>query len=134
MTSFHSGTGPDLQYWYLRLCSMLKGTSFDLSDFSDEDFTAFEGEEYNTFLRILAQYPEITSSVYNFLEPRSVLLYLAKITDQLSYCIEINEGSEESSLTPAGAALFESARKVLENGMKLLGIMPAGGQVSIYHY
>jgi arginyl-tRNA synthetase len=134
MTSFTSGTGPDLQYWYLRLCSMLKTTSFDLSDFSGEDFAAFEEEEYNTFLRILAQYPEITSSVYNSLEPCSVLLYLAKITEQLCFCIEAKEGFGESSLTPAEAALFESARQVLENGMKLLGTMPASRQVSICYW
>jgi arginyl-tRNA synthetase len=131
ITSFKGGTGLNLQYWYLRLCSMLKTTSFDLSDFSDEDFTPIEEEIYFDFLRILAQYPEVTSSVFKSLEPRSVLLYLAKITDQLSICIETEKGTEESSCTPAKAALFESARQVLENGMRLLGIMPAGGQVSI---
>ena len=65
MTSFKGGTGPDLQYWYVRLCSMLKATSFNLSDFSDEDFTPIEEEIYTELLRILAQYPDITSSVYN---------------------------------------------------------------------
>ena len=127
MTSFKRSTGPNLQYWYLRLCSMLKATNFDLSDFSDEDFTPIEEEIYTELLRILAQYPEITRSVYKTLEPRSVLRYLAKITDQLSICIETEKRPEESCLTPAEAALFESARQVLENGMKLLGIMPASG-------
>jgi arginyl-tRNA synthetase len=127
MTSFESGTGPDLQYWYVRLCSMLKATSFDLSDFSDEDFTPIEEEMYNELLRILAQYPDITSSAYKSLKPVIVLRYLTEITDQLSFCIETEKGPEKSSLTPAEAALFESARQVLENGMKLLGIMPASG-------
>jgi arginyl-tRNA synthetase len=125
MTSFKGSTGPNLQYWYLRLCSMLKVTSFDLSDFSDEDFTPFE-EKYSDLLRILAKYPEITGSVYKTLEPRSVLLYLAKITDLLSYCIETEKGPEEWRPIPAEAALFESTRQVLENGMKLLGIKPDG--------
>jgi arginyl-tRNA synthetase len=126
MTSFESGTGPDLQYWYVRLCSMLKATSFDLSNFSDEDFTPMEEEMYlyNELLRILAQYPDITSSAYKSLKPAIVLRYLAEITDQLSFCIETEKGPEESSLTPGEAALLESTRQVLENGMKLLGIMP----------
>jgi arginyl-tRNA synthetase len=127
MTSFESGTGPDLQYWYLRLCSMLKATSFDLSDFSDEDFTPIEEEIYTELLRILAQYPNITSSAYKSLKPRVVLRYLAKITDQLSFYTKAEKGPEESSLTPAEAVLFDSARQVLENGMKLLGIIPASG-------
>jgi arginyl-tRNA synthetase len=124
MTSFKGITGPNLQYWYLRLCSMLKATSFDLNDFSDGDFTPIEEEMYTELLRILAHYPEITNSVYRTLEPRSVLLYLAKITDQVAMCLEIKEDPEESSPTPAEAALFESARQVLENGMRLLGIIP----------
>jgi arginyl-tRNA synthetase len=127
MTTFEGRTGPHLQYWYLRLCSILKATSFDLSDFSDQDFTPIEEETYTELLRILAQYPDITSSVYKSLKPRNVLRYLAKLTDQLSICIETEKGFEESSPTPAEAALFESTRQVLENGMKLLGLMPASG-------
>jgi hypothetical protein len=126
MTSFKGGTGPNLQYWYLRLCSMLKTTSCDWYELSDGDFTPIEEKIYTELLRILAQYPKITNSVYRTLEPRGVLLYLAKITDQLSICIETKKSPEESTLAPAEAALFESARQVLENGMKLVGIVPDG--------
>jgi arginyl-tRNA synthetase len=125
MALFEGATGPNLQYWYSRLCSMLKATSFDLSIYSDEDFTRVEEEI--ELLRVLAQYPSITSSAYESLDPSIVMNYLVQITDQLSFCIGDKKSLEESIVTPAEAALLESTRQVLKNGMKLLGIMPSHG-------
>jgi arginyl-tRNA synthetase len=133
MTSFGRGTGPELQYWYVRLCSILKAANFDLNGLSDEDFTPIEEESYTELLRILAQYPEITSSAYKTLESPTIMLYLLNVTDQLSTCLETEEGQEELSPSPAEAALFEIVRQVLENGMKLLGITPATGLVPTYY-
>jgi len=124
-TSFGRGTGPELQYWYVRLCSILKAASSNLSALSDEDFTPIEEEKYTELLRILAQYPDITSSSYKTLESPTIMLYLVNVTDQLSICLETEEGQTEASPTPAEAALFEIVRQVLENGMMLLGIRPA---------
>jgi len=127
MTSFGHGTGPELQYWYARLCSILKGASFDLSALSDEDFTPIEVEEYTELLRILVQYPDITTAAFKTLEPLIIMNYLVSVTDQLSICLEAEEAQKEPSPTPAETALFEAARQVLENGMRLLGITPATG-------
>jgi arginyl-tRNA synthetase len=95
-----------------------------LSTLSDEDFGPIEEEKYTDLLRIIAQYPDITSVAYRTLEPSSIMLYLVNITDQLANCFETKEGQEEGSLTPAEAALFEAVRQVLENGVKVLGIKP----------
>jgi arginyl-tRNA synthetase len=131
MALFEGATGPNLQYWYSRLCSMLKATSFDLSIVSDEDFTRVKegnrGMIGIDLLRVLAQYPSITSSAYKLLDPSIVIHYLVQITDHLSFCIEDKKSLEEPIVTPAEAALLESTRQVLENGMKLLGIMPSHG-------
>jgi arginyl-tRNA synthetase len=125
-TSFGRGTGPELQYWYRKLCDMLKSAEFNLSAFSEEDFNPIEEETYMELLRILAQYPNITTSAYKTLEPSTIMLYLITITDQLPFCIETEEEVQsKADFTPAEAALFETVRQVLENGMKLLGIRPA---------
>jgi arginyl-tRNA synthetase len=51
------------------------------------------------------------------------MTYLVNVTGQLSLCLqEIEAGT---SATPAQAMLYKATRRVLENGMKLLGIMPA---------
>jgi arginyl-tRNA synthetase len=100
-----------------------------LSALSNEDFAPIEEEKYTELLRMLVQYPDITSSTYRTLAPPTVMLYLVNVTDQLSICLETEEGQEESKPTPAEAALFESVRQVLENGMTLLGITPATRRV-----
>jgi arginyl-tRNA synthetase len=58
-SSFESGTGPDLQYWYARLCSILK-IGPPHADLSDEEFTLLEEEDQNNLLRLLIQYPDVT--------------------------------------------------------------------------
>lgn len=98
---------------------------------SDEDFAPIEEEKYTELLRMLGQYPGITGSAYKTLEPPTVMLYLVSVTDQLSICLEAEEGQEESSPTPAEAPLFESVRQGLENGMNLLGITPVTRRVPI---
>jgi arginyl-tRNA synthetase len=123
MTSFERGTGPDLQYWYARLCSILKEATPNQSDLCHEDFASLEEEVHTDLLRLLAQYPDITNSAYKALEPATIMAYLVNVTGQLS--LGFGENQEGSSATPAQTALYETARQVLENGMKLLRITPA---------
>jgi len=121
MTSFKSGTGPDLQYWYARLCSILK-TSPATNNFSDEDMTSLQEDDEFDLVRLLIQYPDITHSAYKTLEPSTILAYLFNITTQLSYCFD--EGQDVNGPSPAQSMLCEATRRVLENGMNLLGIAP----------
>jgi hypothetical protein len=83
MTSFGRGTGPELQYWHARLCSILRAESSDLTALSDEDFAPIEEEKYTELLRMLGQYPDITNSAYKTLEPPTVMLYLVSVTDHV---------------------------------------------------
>jgi arginyl-tRNA synthetase len=120
MTSFEPGTGPDLQYWYARLCSIFK-TNPSHTDLSDEEFASLE-EDQTSLLRLLVQYPDITHSAYKALESATIMAYLVNVKGQLSVCVKSQDGT---SATPAQAMLYEATRRVLENGMKLLGITPA---------
>lgn len=126
-TAFSRGTGPELQFWYVKLCGLAKQTDFDLSAFTDEEFQPLEEEKYTELLRILAQYPNVTAAAYRNLEPSTIMVYLINITDQLPVCLDAEEGETDSTLTLAEVAFFETVRQVLENGMRLLGITPAIG-------
>jgi arginyl-tRNA synthetase len=127
-TTFSRGTGPELQYWYAKLCGIVKSAAPDVSAFSDDDFKPLEDEKYTELLRILAQYPNVTIAAYRNLEPATIMVYLVNITDQLPVCLENEEGDENDlTLTPAEVAFFAIVRQVMENGMKLLGITPASG-------
>jgi arginyl-tRNA synthetase len=122
--SFERGTGPELQYWYAKLSSILATTTPNPAALSCEEFEPIEEETYTELLRILAQYPDITSASFKTLEPSTVMHYLLSITDQLAVCLETDEGEETPEPTTAESALFEATRQVLENGMKLVGIWP----------
>ncbi len=91
------------------------------AELADDQYEALLGEEQANLLRVLAQYPEIVNATYHALEPAAVVTYLAAVTEQLSECLgEV----EEENVSPGHAALLEATRIVLQNGMRLLGLVP----------
>jgi arginyl-tRNA synthetase len=126
MASIKMGSGPDLQYWLMKLHLLLKDVEF-AAEPSDEDYKALAEEDQANLVRILAQYPEVVKATYHSLEPAGVVAYLASVTEQLAECLEEDdegpgEDQEDAVLTPGIAALYEATAIVLENGMKLLGL------------
>jgi arginyl-tRNA synthetase len=122
MTSFEGGTGPELQYWYAKLCAILRNKTVN-PELTDKDYASIEDENQSNLLRYLIQYPDITHAAYISLESAGIMAYLFNITAQLSYCLEAVE--EGTNPTPGQVMLYETTRRVLENGMKVLGITPA---------
>jgi arginyl-tRNA synthetase len=166
-TSFARGTGPELQYWHARLCSILSAFASSSStvneneneskDNDNDDFFApIEQEAYIDLLRILAQYPDITSAAYRSLEPATVMAYLWNLVDQVVVVLDSGEGDAADGVeaeveadgegeekgdsgvdvgqngkgkewTKAELAVLEMAKQVLGNGMRVLGIRPVVG-------
>jgi arginyl-tRNA synthetase len=135
MTSFEGDTGPYLQYCHARLNSMLRRaelTPAQLARFVDKDSKKLgthlgASSHCINLLRLVAQYPSVTTAAYHNLEPSTILTYLFRLTHQLSSCYDAVQvvGAEEGpEVATARAAMYESARQVLENGMRLLGITP----------
>jgi len=87
-------------------------------------------------VRTLAQWPDVFANTLKTLEPVTVLTYLFKMSKALSSCYDAkdkeNKNAKTMSVVYAGSeekkvalmALYESARIVLSNGMKLLGLTP----------
>jgi len=148
MTAFEPKTGPYLQFWYAKLCLLLKNHAPNTL-LAHEDYNALGEDNPADLLRILVQYPEIVHAAYHNLDSTMVLAYLASVLQQLAVCLHEEEAAsgadetpaeavplgdadaeepacadEGASYTPGHFALFEAARIVLENGMKLLGITP----------
>jgi arginyl-tRNA synthetase len=122
MTSFEMGTGPDLQYWYTKLCGILNATSGSIEDDSEDDAAKVEEEDEANLLRLLVQYPEITHVGYKSLEPGTIVSYLASVAGQLSSCLE----TYQDGTMPAQIPLYRATHIVLESGLKLLGMKPLG--------
>ena len=121
MATFKPGSGPDLQFWYAKVSTMLSGQTVTIA-LSDEDIEGLADEDQANLLRILAQYPEVAKATFTSLEASGIVIYLASITEQLSYCLDEEEG--EIEMSSGLAALLGATRIVLGNGMKLLGLKP----------
>ncbi|EGE84389.1 arginyl-tRNA synthetase [Blastomyces dermatitidis ATCC 18188] len=127
MTSFEGDTGPYLQYSHARLCSIMRKAQLTADQVAKADFTLLKEPHAVDIVRLVAQYPDITSHAFKTLEPITVLTYLFRLTHQVSSAYDVikvlgmNEGPE---VMLARSALYEGARQVLENGMRLLGFTP----------
>ena len=119
IATFKPGSGPHLQYWYAKISTLLSGRTVTAA-LSDNTFEELANEDQADLLRILAQYPEIVKAAYASLEASGLVTYLASVTEQLFNCVDDEEG--EIDVTSGLAALLETSRTVLRNGMELLGL------------
>lgn len=124
MTSFQGDTGAYLQYSYAQLCFIIEGFQVPSSELKLADFTLLSEELAIDLVRLIAQFPETISNTIDNQEPRTVLNYLFRLTRALnnSHITLQIMGSDE--LSRARLALYFAIKRVLQNGMKLLGITP----------
>ena len=125
MTSFEGDTGPYLQYAHARLCSITRRANISPEAVASADLSLLSEPHAVNLVRFLSQYPDVVSNALKTLEPTTVLVYLFKMTHVLSSSYEHLQviGSEEK-LAASRLALYQSARQVLNNGMRLLGLSP----------
>ena len=130
MASSEGETGIRLQMSYSRLCSAIlkNGVHPREDEINNIDYSSLWDEPWSELLRLIARYPEVTTSAFKTLEPGTILAYLFSVVEQISSCLDDadeddseGEGSTVGSKYAARAVLYDSVRQVLENGMKLLG-------------
>jgi arginyl-tRNA synthetase len=115
-------TGLRLQHWFAKLCLRLKGTTINREELEKADYTLFEEEEYADILRLLVRFPDIVKASFKNLESPGILTYLFQITDLLPALPD--QEAEGSTQNHAQLAFYESVRQVLENGMRIVGLVP----------
>lgn len=132
MTSFEGDTGPYLQYAHARLCSIMRKAQMSPEAVARADFSLLKEPHAIYILRLMAQYPDVTNRAFEILEPATILTYLFRLTHQISSSYDVLKviGAEGPDLTLARSALYEAARQVIENGMRLLGFTPVDRYVS----
>jgi arginyl-tRNA synthetase len=119
--SFKPSTGPELQYWYTKVCSLLNGHAAS-AVLADDQYEALADEDRANLLRVLAQYPEVVNATFQSLEPSSIVTYLTAITEQLPDLLE--DEDDKIDISAGSVALLEATRIVLQNGLRLLGVVP----------
>jgi arginyl-tRNA synthetase len=127
MTSFEGDTGPYLQYAHARLCSIARKSGHSVESLHAADFSKLTENHAIDLLRLMGQYPDMVQQTMTTLEPTTILTYLFKLSHQLSSSYDVLRvvGAQEGEeVGKARAALYEAARGVLANGMRLLGLTP----------
>ncbi|XHG03746.1 hypothetical protein AWENTII_007036 [Aspergillus wentii] len=125
MTSFEGDTGPYLQYAHARLCSIIRKSGLDVSTLDSADLTLLSETHAANLVRLLSQWPDVLLNTTKTLEPTTIITYLFRMTHILSSSYDVLKviGSEPE-VKKARMALYESARQVLNNGMRVLGLSP----------
>ncbi|KEZ45425.1 Arginine--tRNA ligase, cytoplasmic [Scedosporium apiospermum] len=125
MTSFEGDTGPYLQYAHARLCSISRKAGFTPEEIATANLDLLTEPHAVNLIRFLAQYPDVVTNTLKTLEPTTILVYLFKMTHVLSSSYEhLQVVGSEKEVGKARAALYEGARQVLNNGMRVLGLSP----------
>jgi arginyl-tRNA synthetase len=106
------------------------------SELANADFSLITAKEGIELVRTLAQWPDVFTNTLKTQEPVTVLTYLFKMAKNLSSCYDAKDTNNKNAKTMsvmyaespekkvALMGLYESARIVLANGMKLLGLTP----------
>jgi len=125
MTSFEGDTGPYLQYAHARLRSITRKAGLDPSQLGDSNIDLLTEPHAIDLVRYLAQWPDVLLQTTRTLEPTTILTYLFKMTHMLSSSYDVLKvvGSEEE-VKKARMMLYEAARQVLYNGMRIVGLSP----------
>ena len=125
MTSFEGDTGTYLQYAHARLCSIERRANLDNAVLASADLDLLKEPQAVNIARMLAQLPDTFQNTTKTLEPTTALIYLFKLAHIISSsydCLQV-VGSEPE-LMRARTVLFDAARIVLANGMRLVGLTP----------
>ncbi|KAF7595358.1 Arginyl-tRNA synthetase [Aspergillus hancockii] len=125
MTSFEGDTGPYLQYAHARLCSIIRKSELKVEDLPAANLDLLTETHASDLARLLAQWPDVLLNTLRTLEPTTIISYLFRMTHVLSSSYDVLKvvGSEPE-LKLARMALYEAARQVLNNGMRVLGLSP----------
>ena len=127
MTSFEGDTGPYLQYAHARLCSVSRKAGYERDELCKADFSLLVEPHAVDLVRLVNLFPDIVGQSLKTLEPTTVLTYLFQLTHQVSSSynyLRVLDAPEGHQVSLARGALYEAARQVLSNGMKLLGMIP----------
>jgi arginyl-tRNA synthetase len=125
MTAFEGDTGPYLQYAHARLCSITRRAALTPEEILSADLSLLTETHAQDLIRVISQYPDVVQNTLKTQEPTTILTYLFKMSHVLSSSYDhLRIVGSEKEVMKARMALYDCARIVLNNGMRLLGLSP----------
>lgn len=120
------GSGAYLQYAHCRLKSIEENnTQYDISDLSTIDFSIVDAPEVHDAAYKLIWYERILTQCLDDYEPSRIVLYLMDLTKIVNNLVEnMRVKDEPEAVAKARLAVLSACRRVIRNGMILLGITP----------
>lgn len=139
LTSLSGGTGLHMLECYAKLDARINAGTQDPAALGDLEYACLEEWPWIDVLRLLVQYPDVTSHAFRAEEPSLVTTYLLRLVEELDSCLD-DSGEDDKREEDAGTAephdedpprdclaqlaMYKVAHQVLRNGMRALGISP----------
>lgn len=120
------GSGAYLQYAHCRLRSIeTMNSEFSVSDVSNIDFSLIDFEDIHELAYKLIWFERIIELCLDDYEPSRLVLYLMDLCKVINVLVDkLRVKGESKEVAEARLLIFSSARKVLRNGLIVLGIEP----------
>ncbi len=119
--NFEGDSGPYLQYAYARICSIMKKHKKKIDE--DIDFSLLKQKEEIGLIKSLGNFPNIVKQATEQLRPHLITTYMYSLSSAFSIfynaCPVLKA---EKNIKSVRLLLIDCVRKVLENGLSLLGI------------
>ncbi|HZX45311.1 MAG TPA: arginine--tRNA ligase [Candidatus Nanoarchaeia archaeon] len=119
--NFEGDSGPYLQYAYARISSIFEKHGDKIK--KDVDYSLLKEPQELELIKTLGTFPDIVKEAAEQLKPNLIANYLFHLASQFSVfynaCPVLKA---EEDLMQARLVLIDSVRKVLKNGLSLLGI------------
>jgi arginyl-tRNA synthetase len=112
-----------VQYAHARVCSVLRQWGGDASSLGDARLESLGGEREAALLQRLGEFPELVATAARELAPHAVAFYLRSLAGEFhSYYNAERILVEDEATRRARLALCAAVRRVLANGLALLGV------------
>ncbi len=119
--NFEGDSGPYIQYAYARICSIIRKYGKDINE--DINFNLLRNNKEFELVKLLSEFPFIVEESTKQLKPHHIanyLLELAKTFNEFYHSCPVLQ--EKEKLRNARLFLIKCVKRVLKNGMNLLGM------------
>ncbi len=124
MLHYKGCTGPNLQYAHARLCS-LERRNADVPLVAELDDSLLQEPEAQRLIELVARYPTVVQTALQTLESYALCAYLFEVSRAVARALNtLWVQGRAAPLQRARKRLYWSARIVMGNGLRLLGLVP----------